>query len=107
MLGAGNQFVHLGSLVVEREFCLAVACVDPKDGIAAVAVDGVGGALLLLQRQSVNDGKKLTYVVGAEYGAVMEELCAALYVNAPILHLAGIAAACGIDSIGILYNVNQ
>ena len=95
--------VRFCGLVVECKFGLAFAGVDPEQGVAAVAIDGIWGTLLLLQREGVDYGQELTDIVSRHNRAEVEQLYAALHIYAAIFHHAGIAAAGGVHSIGIFY----
>ena len=44
----------------------------------------------------MDNGKKLSDVIGAVYGAEVEDLLAAGDVHPPVFHCTGISAACGI-----------
>jgi hypothetical protein len=73
--------------------------VHPQNGVITVAVNGfVVDAHLVHQRQSMDDGKKFTDVIGATYRPVMKYLRASLQIDAAIFHRSGVATASRIDS---------
>ena len=81
------------------ELRATVTLLDPRDGVAAVGVDRqLGLPRLSAESQGVDDGQKLADVVRAlRHRADVEELAAAGYMHAAILHVARVAAARRID----------
>lgn len=70
----------------------ALFLLHPQHGVDGVAVDNlVGYALLVHECKSMDDGKKLTDVVGAVHGTEMEHLGTGSEVYAAILHRSGVA----------------
>ena len=97
-LGTLYNLIKWFGLRVPLQFGLALFLVHPQNGVVTVAVYGLADALLLLQCQCMDNGKELSDVVCAVHWPETEHLLTGGQVDAAILHLAGIAAACRINS---------
>lgn len=98
-LGTADEVEDGGVGCGGGELRATVTLLDPRDGVAAVGVDRqLGLPRLGAEGQGVDDGQKLADVVRAlRHRADVEELAAAGYMHAAILHVARVAAARRID----------
>ena len=76
-LGTFYQLEKFFGLGVAGQFGLTFLLFHPVDGIGTVAVNGHIKASLLQQGKAMDNGKKLSDVIGAVYGAEVEDLLAA------------------------------
>ena len=98
LLGAFHYVEQTCVLLGTLEFGAAFSFPDPYLSRAAVAVDGGGAVATVIEHgKRMNNGKKLSYVVGA-FGewTLVEDLSACIHIHTAILHRTGILAACSI-----------
>lgn len=99
VFGPCNNLIQGFRLGRTLQFCLALAFVDPEDGVVGIAVDGlVEKSLIPAEGQGVDDGQEFTDIIGALDGAEMEYAVACLQVYALVFHWAGIARTACVNS---------
>ena len=99
ILGTGYDLKKLLRLRRALQLGLALTLRDPKDGIVGVGIDGfVVQALIPAKGEGMNDGKKLSDVIGAMNRAIMEYTVARLQIDGLIFHRTRIARAGRIHS---------
>ena len=97
ILCSGDYLVELFCLGVALQLSLALALLHPEDGVVGIRVDCfMVKALIPAECEGVDNGKKLTDIVGATDGAEVEYAIARLKVYRLIFHRTGIATACRI-----------
>ena len=101
VLGTNHEVEHLGCLFVSLQCGLSFLVPHPRHSADAVAIDLHVPAVLLDEREGMNDGKELTDVVRALYRTEVEEALLVAKIDALILHSTRIATATCIDRNGV------
>lgn len=97
VFSSGDDLIELFGLRCALQCRLAFSLLHPENGIVAVGIDGlVLDALLVHQGEGMDNGEKLSDVVGAVHRTEVEYLRTGLQVDALIFHRAGIAGAGGV-----------
>ena len=94
VFGTGDDLIEVLCLRRALQFRLALPFLHPEDGIVAVGVDGLLVLPLLpAECQRVDDGQKLTDIVGAVNWTIMEHASSCLQIDGLIFHWPRIARA--------------
>src|SRR5574344_2159717 len=103
-LGTGNQLEKIICLCIMLQFRFALFLLYPQQRVMTVRIDGFSDSLLLHERCSMHNGKKLADIICPVQWTEMKHHLPCSEINAAIFHWSRIAAACGIHSPGISCN---
>ena len=102
VFGTGNDLIEWFGVLVALELGLAFAVAHPEDSVIGVRIDYlVGDALLLHECQGMDNGQKLTDVVGAVHRAIVKHPCPCSQVYALVLHWSRVSRAGCVYSPGV------
>ena len=89
-----NDLIELFRLRIPLQCGLAFVFLNPEDGIIGIGIDGlVVKPLIPAKGKGMNDGEKLSDVIGAMNGTKVEHTLACLQIDSLVLHGSGIAGA--------------
>ena len=98
-LGSRNDLIELFCLRRTLEFSLALALLNPENGIVGVRIDSlVVQTLIPTEGKRMNDGEELPDVISAVNRTEMKHLIARLQIDGLIFHRPGITRTSGIHS---------
>ena len=84
VLRTGDNLIETGCLLTVLQIRLTLLFPHPEDGIIGVAIDHlVLDAPLPHQRQGMDDGKKLTYIISTEDRSEVEDALYSIFPGLP------------------------
>lgn len=97
VLGAVDIVPQLGSAGVLGQLAFAYFLPYPRHGVDRVGIDNLVQVVFLEVGEAVDDGQELADIVGALFGAVVEDTGSRGDVDALVFHHARVAAAGSVD----------